>query len=249
MHRLSVVFHCCSVQITLQAVIDVVAKSHECHEADPHGWNGIRDAGKQLLTARELRRYKRLIPEDADLQRDWEAAVGDPVKYVRLMIGQKGDDEQREESDDENYWPPFEAEQDTQNYFLAYHQVVAHLRYLATRPGEAEVYRRFQVSPWKSLCVLLIGSVSLTSVYRRCGTVSGLTRAVPRVILLGMDVMDGPLSLSRSCRMLMRVVAKTAVLICSLFIELKWVNLCPGVSRRSSWVLSGWGSSIWVTVL
>ena len=140
-------------------MIDVVAKSYECHEADPYGWNGIRDAGKQLLTARELRRYRRLIPGDVDLQRDWDAAIGGPVKYVQLMIGQKGEDEQREESDEENYWPPYEAEQETQNYFLAFYQVEAHLRYLAERPAEAEGYRRFQVSPLTILCVLLIRSV------------------------------------------------------------------------------------------
>jgi len=188
-----------------------VAKSYECHEADPHGWNEIRDAGKRLLTARELRRYRKYCPGDIDLQRDWDAAVTSPVKYVQLVIGQKGEGDLREESDDENYWPPFEAEQETQNYFLAYHQVEAHLRYLATRPGEAEVYRKFQVSQWKSLCVLLIRSVSLNSVFRRCGTVSRLTRAMPRGILLGMDVMDDPLSRSRSWRMLMRVVAMTVV--------------------------------------
>ena len=199
-----------------------MARSYECHEGDPHCWNGIRDAGRHLLTARELRRYRKLIPEDVDLQRDWEAAVDDPAKYVQLMLGQQGDEEQREESDDENYWPPFEAEQDKQNYYLAYHQVEAHLRYLATRPGEAEVYRKFQVSQWKSLCVLLIRSVSLNRVFRRCGTVSRLTRAMPRGILLGMDVMDGPLSLSRSCRMLMRVVAKTAVVMCSF---VYWIEM------------------------
>jgi hypothetical protein len=142
----------------LQAVIDCVSKSYECHEGDPHEWNGIRDAGKQLLTERELRRYRRHVPGDVDLQREWDAAVDHPVKYVQLMIGQKGEDEQREESDEENYWPPFEAEQETQNFFLAYHQVEAHLRYIAERPAEAEVYRRFQVSTMTILCVLSIRS-------------------------------------------------------------------------------------------
>jgi len=217
-----------------------VARSYECHEGDPHCWSGIRDAGRHLLTARDLRRYRKLIPEDVDLQRDWEAAVDDPAKYVQLMLGQQGDEERREESDDENYWPPFEAEQDKQNYYLAYHQVEAHLRYLATRPGEAEVYQKFQVSQWKSLCVLLIRSVSLNSVFRRCGTVSRLTRAMPRGILSGMDVMDGPLSLSRSCRMLMRVVAKTAVVMCSF---VYWIEMGVPVPGGESTIVLGtkWG--------
>ena len=135
-------------------MIDCVSKSYECHEADPHFWGGIRESGQQLLATCELRRYREFIPEDEDLQREWDAAVEDPEKYVQLLIGQKSDDEQREETDEENYYPPFEAEQETQNYFLAYHQVKAHLRYIATRPAEAEVYRRFQVSPLSILCIL-----------------------------------------------------------------------------------------------
>ena len=128
-------------------MIDCVSKSYECHEADPHFWEGIRESGQELLATRELRRYRKLIPDNEDLQHEWDAAVEYPLKYVQLLIGQKSDDEQREETDEENYYPPFEAEQETQNYFLAYHQVTAHLRYLSTRPAEAEGYRRFQVSP------------------------------------------------------------------------------------------------------
>ena len=122
-------------------------KSYECHEADPHFWEGIRESGLVLLSKRELRRYRDLIPDDEDLQDVWHAAVDDPEKYVSQLIGQKNDEEQRAESDEENYHPPFEAEQTaTQNFFLAYHQVKAHLRYLASRPAEADSYRRFQVS-------------------------------------------------------------------------------------------------------
>ena len=121
-------------------------KSYECHEADPHFWEGIRESGLVLLSKRELRRYRDLIPDNEDLQDARHAAVYDPEKYVSLFIGQKDDEEQRAESDEENYHPPFEAEQTTQNLFLAYHQVKAHLRFIASRPAKAEAYRRFQVS-------------------------------------------------------------------------------------------------------
>ena len=123
-----------------------MSKSYECHEADTHVWEDIRSSGLALLTERELRRYREFIPDDEDLQRKWDAAVEDPLKYVSLLIGQKNDEEQRAESDEENYYNPFEAEQTTQIFFLAYHQVKAHLRYLASRPAEADSYRRFQVS-------------------------------------------------------------------------------------------------------
>ena len=56
-------------------------------------------SGFALLTRRELERYRDLIPDNKDLQVEWEAAVDDPVKYVSLLIGQKDDEEQRAESD------------------------------------------------------------------------------------------------------------------------------------------------------
>ena len=220
-------------------MIDCVSKSYECHEADPHFWGGIRESGQQLLATRELERYRDLIPDDEDLQREWEAAVDDPLKYVELLIGQKSEDEQREETDEENYYPPFEAEQETQNYFLAYHQVKAHLRYIATRPAEAEVYRRFQVSPFVDFMCSLIGSVSLTRVFHRCGTVIRWTRGMPRVSLWGMVGMDVPLSRSRLWLMLMRMAAVTVVVM--LGRRVRWTRMergfhCMGVDRRSSWV-------------
>ena len=75
-------------------------------------------SGFALLTRSELDRYRDLIPDNEDLQDKWEAAVDDPGKYVSLLIGQKDDEEQREESNEENYHDPFKAEQTTQNFSL-----------------------------------------------------------------------------------------------------------------------------------
>ena len=127
-------------------MIDCVRKSYVCHEADPHVWLGIRVSGFALLTKRELGRYRDLIPDNEDLQDEWDAAVCDPEKYISLVIGQRNDEEQRAESDEENYHEPFTTEQTTQNYFLAYHEVKAHLQFLASRPADAKAYNRFQVS-------------------------------------------------------------------------------------------------------
>ena len=102
-------------------------------------------AGLALLTRSELNRFGELIPEDKDLQDEWEAAMDDPEKYVSLLVGQKNDDEQRAESDEENYHDPFKWEQTMQNYFLAYHEVKAHLQFITSRPAEAAAYKRFQV--------------------------------------------------------------------------------------------------------
>ena len=58
-------------------MINSMRKSYLCHEADPQIWEDIRMSGLALLTRRELDRYHDLIPDDEDLQDEWEAAMGD----------------------------------------------------------------------------------------------------------------------------------------------------------------------------
>jgi hypothetical protein len=72
--------------------------------------------------------------------------MDDPEKYVSLLVGQKNDDEQRAEPDEENWHDTFDWELTTHNYFCAYHEVKAHLQWVAARPADAEAYKRFQVS-------------------------------------------------------------------------------------------------------
>ena len=127
-------------------MIDCVKKSYFCNEADPNHWEGIRVAGLRLLEESELELYREVIPEDEDLQDEWEAAIKDPGKYVSLLVGQIDDEEQRAANDEENYHDCSEWEETTHNYFLSYHEVKAHLRWVASRPAEAEAYKRFQVS-------------------------------------------------------------------------------------------------------
>ena len=105
-----------------------MSKSYTCHEADPHVWYDIRISGRALLVSSDLDRYRDFAPDDKDLQDEWDVVVDDPPKCITLLIGQKGDKEQRAESNEENYYPPFKAEQLTQNFFLAYHEIKAHLK-------------------------------------------------------------------------------------------------------------------------
>ena len=86
------------------------------------------------------------MPYDKDRQDEWEAVIdNDTKKYVSLLVGQMDDEEQRAERDEENYHDTSEWEQTTKNYFLSYHEVKAHLRWVASRPAEAEASKRFQV--------------------------------------------------------------------------------------------------------
>ena len=85
-------------------------------------------SGPALLASCDLDWYRDLVPDDEDFQDKWDAVVDDPPKCITLLIGKKGDEEQQVESDEEKYYPPFEAEQLTQNFFLAYHKIKAHLK-------------------------------------------------------------------------------------------------------------------------
>ena len=86
------------------------------------------------------------MPDNEDRQDKWEAVINDDTKkYVSLLVGQMDDKEQRAEKDEENYHDTLEWDQTTQNFFLSYHEVKAHLRWVASRPAKAEAYKRFQV--------------------------------------------------------------------------------------------------------
>jgi hypothetical protein len=68
-----------------------------------------------------------------------------PGKYVNLLVGQRDDEDLSEETDKENHYNSLLWDQKTKNFFLAYHQVKAQAHWFASRPDEAEHYKRFQV--------------------------------------------------------------------------------------------------------
>jgi hypothetical protein len=129
----------------LQAIVDCVRKLYTCYQADPTGWEYVRKIGLSLLPLDNLERYRIIFPDKKDLQDEWEAVVNNGGKYVNLVVRLLTNDHIREAMDEENHFDEEPWNRVTKNYFLAYHQVKAHLRCLATRPDEAEHYRRFQV--------------------------------------------------------------------------------------------------------
>ncbi len=99
-----------------------------------------------LLSLDDLERYRIIFPDEEDLQDKWEAVVNNGGKYVNLVVGLLTDDDIRAARDEENHFDEEPWNRVTKNYYLAYHQIKAYLHWLATRPDEAEHYRRFQVS-------------------------------------------------------------------------------------------------------
>ena len=132
-------------QTTLQAVIDCVAKSYECFETNPSDWRDINAQCLELLSESNLKRYCEQFPNEEDCQDEWRAAITYEGKYVNLLVGQKNDEDVREENDEDNHYGNEPWEQVTKNYYLAYHQVKAHARWLESRPDEAVHYNRFKV--------------------------------------------------------------------------------------------------------
>ncbi len=112
---------------------------------DPDSWLDVKKMGLRLLSLPDLTRYRRLLPAEEALQNEWGTAVNHRGKYVNLLVGQLNDNEIRAERDEENHYDEEPHAWVTKNYFLAYHQVMAHSRWVESRPEEAESLRRFQV--------------------------------------------------------------------------------------------------------
>ncbi len=112
---------------------------------DPDVWRDVNGVCLQLLTAPDLARYRRLLPDEEDLQNEWAEAVDHQGKYVNLLVGQLDDDKIRAQRDEENHYDKEPWARVTKNYYLAYHQVMAHARWVAENPEEAEHHCRFQV--------------------------------------------------------------------------------------------------------
>ena len=128
----------------MQAIIDCLVKSYTCYELDPIDWESVRDACKDILTPNRLDNYQQLFKDEEDLQVQWEAAVDHPKLGVSLLIGQLDDDDLRKIGDEEIWHNTGNYDKMKKDYFLAYHQVHAHRRFLEECPDEVVHFRRFQ---------------------------------------------------------------------------------------------------------
>jgi hypothetical protein len=136
----------------LQAIVDCVCKLYRCYQADPTGWEGVREIGLSLVLLDNLEHYRIIFPDEGDLQDEWEEVVTNGSKYVNLLVGLLTNEDIRAARGKENHYNEEHWNGVTGNSYLAYHQLKAHSRWLVTRPDEAAHYHRFQVSVF-SICV------------------------------------------------------------------------------------------------
>ena len=92
----------------------------------------------KLLPLLDLKLYRNKFPDKENLQDEWEAAVTNPGRNVNLLVGQCGNEDQKAETDEENYYNSLSLDQKTKNFLLVYYQVKALLNLFASRPDEAE---------------------------------------------------------------------------------------------------------------
>ncbi len=123
-------------------------KSNKCFKMNPDAWRAANGYDLQLLSLCKLEHYREKVPNEKDLQDKLRKAVTHPGKYVNLLVGQLNDKDLRSEIDKENLYNSEPWDQVTKNFFLAYPQAC----WFASRPNEAEHYKRFQVRT----CVLFL---------------------------------------------------------------------------------------------
>ena len=69
---------------------------------NPDAWRAANGYGLQLLSLRELERYREKVPNEKNLQDEWRKTMTHPSKYVNLLVGQLNDKDLRSEIDEEN---------------------------------------------------------------------------------------------------------------------------------------------------
>jgi hypothetical protein len=88
----------------LQAIVNCVYKLYRCYQADPTGWEGVREIGLSLLSLDDLEHYHIIFPDKGDLQDKWEEVVANGGKYANLLVGLLTNDNIRVARAEENHY-------------------------------------------------------------------------------------------------------------------------------------------------
>ena len=68
-------------------MIDCVVKAYLCHETKPDVWGQVQLVGLELLTRRDLERYRELLPNKEDCPGEWDADLDDPGSMWPYWLG------------------------------------------------------------------------------------------------------------------------------------------------------------------
>jgi hypothetical protein len=156
---------CCSLQVSMEALICMVDHTNKRYKADCLGWGNVISSAHSLLTCRDLDRFAALCNDGYDavqgeyyLYEHWQSSfVGHPA-YIWIRNGVEGHEEDKE-SDDKS-WGGSNESKGGCKYFLTYHQWIAYFEWLQFHPEEAARYSQFKVCAYAAflhLLVLIIG--------------------------------------------------------------------------------------------
>jgi hypothetical protein len=134
------------------AVISCICAAHTKYESNLVDWQQVVEIGRHLLTMQDMERFEEMCKDgllglgDYGLFEDWSDINRSRGGYIRIRDGLILVGEIQEMNDEENFYNngPYQAH--VRGFFLAYHQVVAHHRWLLFRPTDLERHREFEVS-------------------------------------------------------------------------------------------------------
>jgi len=93
---------------------------------------------------RGLERYSECIPNKEDCQDKCVVALDDPGKYVTVLVGQCNMRCSGQHWMNRIWHNSSALEQTTQNCFLVYHELKAHVQWLVSKPAEAVSIKGFR---------------------------------------------------------------------------------------------------------
>jgi hypothetical protein len=125
----------CSLQASMNALIQVVDHANERYKADCLGWRDVISGARNLLTPRDLERFAALCNDGHDaiegeyhLYKNRQSSFLGCPTYIRTRNGVKGHKE--DEGSKDKSWGGSGKFNGRREYFLAYHQWIAYAEWL-----------------------------------------------------------------------------------------------------------------------
>lgn len=133
--------------------------AHTYQTGDYLGWEAVREAARELIDKKDMRRFRILCDYEAkhgyryveenemeDIYDEWQKdVVKGLTRYCGVSIGHKSEDEEEENWDDENHGG-YDLVDRGREYYLAFHQWSAFAGWLESRtPEEQGMVREFEV--------------------------------------------------------------------------------------------------------
>jgi hypothetical protein len=126
--------------------------AHEKYQSNTLDWQGVIVKGRDLLTKRDMRKFKELCkdgllgPGDYRIFENWSGIDKLKERFIRNKDGLVSEGEVQEMNDEENFNDKEPYKERVHGFFLACNQVIAFHCWLLFRPADLEHFYEFEVS-------------------------------------------------------------------------------------------------------